>query len=277
MRKHLLSLLAGCFCVSQLAQGAPPAPSFTIYGKVRDDHGNPVGTSIGTVILSRPTGEELLRTPSDATLGVGINYTLHVAMDAGTTTTLYKPTAMFTGQPFAIHVAINGVTYSPIEMATANWVAGLPGGMVRIDLTLGNSSGNDGLPDAWKQDVINSDTTGRLRTLADVRPNDDLDGDGFTNLQEMIAGTNPLDRSDSPSLSIVSVANGIAHLQFLAIRGRTYTITSSTDLATWTPQPFSTDPSGANPVSARIEPDGQLLDVFVPAGSSVAFFKLYVE
>jgi hypothetical protein len=198
-------------------------------------------------------------------------------MDAGTTTTLYKPTAMFAGQPFVFHVLFNGTTYTPIETPTATWVAGLPGGMIRIDLTLGNSSSNDGLPDAWKQDLINSDTTGRLRTLADVRPNDDLDGDGFTNLQEMIAGTNPLDRTDSPTLSVIGVDNGVAHLQFLAIRGRTYHITSSTDLATWIEQPFSTDPTGANPVSYRIEPDGQLLDVYVPAASSDAFFKLYVE
>src|SRR5256885_296930 len=112
MRKHLLFLLIGWVAVSPLAQAAPPAPSFTIYGKVRDDHGNPLGTSIGTLILSRPTGEELLRAPSDSSLAVGINYTLHVAMDAGTTSTLYKPTAMFTGQPFAIHVLINGVTYT---------------------------------------------------------------------------------------------------------------------------------------------------------------------
>jgi hypothetical protein len=208
---------------------------------------------------------------------LGINYNLHVAMDAGTIPILYKPTAMFVGQPFVIHVVINGVTYTPLEMQGATWTAGLPGAMARIDLTLGPGSGHDGLPDAWKQDLISSDTTGRLKTLADIRPGDDLDGDGFTNLQEFIAGTNPLDRSDSPSLSIISVTNGIAHLQFLAIRGRTYNITSTTDFVTWSPQPFSTDPSGANAVSSRLEPDGQRLDVYVPVGPSVGFFKLYVE
>lgn len=277
MRTLILITLAAYSFTAYLVKAAPPAPSFTIYGAVRDDHGNPVGTSIGTIVLSRPTGEELLRSPSDRSLGVGINYNLHVPMDAGTTPALYKPTAMFTAQPFVIHVVINGVTYTPIEMQGANWTAGLPGATARIDLTLGPSSSNDGLPDAWKQDLINSDTTGRLRTLADIRPGDDLDGDGFSNLQELIAGTNPLDRSDSPALSIISVANGIAHLQFLAIRGRTYHITSTTDFVTWTLQPFSTDSSGANPVSYRVEPDGQLLDVYVPVGPSVGFFKLYVE
>lgn len=277
MRAIIVAALLSVLETARILNAAPAAPSFTIYGMVRDNHGNALTTSAGMVIVNRPGGAEIIRGPSESNLGVGINYTLHIAMDAGITPTLYKPTAMFAGQPFTLVVIINGVTYAPIEAQGSNWAAGLPSASARIDLTLGPSSGNDGLPDAWKQDLINADTTGRLHTFADIRPGDDLDGDGMTNQQEFIAGTNPLDKSDALNLSIIAVANGIAHLQFYAVRGRTYHLTSTADMATWAQQPFSTDPSAANLVTSRLEPDGQLLDVYVPVGTSAALFKLYVE
>ena len=277
MRAFLLFLLVSVCFLTRLVQAAPPAPSYTIYGTVRDAHGNPLNTLAGEIIVSRPTGEEIVRGPSESQLAPAINYTVHVAMDGGTTPVLYKSNAMFTAQPFTIKVLFNGVLYTPIEMQGANWTAGLPGASVRINLTLGPSSANDGLPDAWKQDLINSDPTGRLRTFADIKPGDDLDGDGLTNLQEFIAGTNPLDRSDALSLSVIEVNNGIAHLEFYAVRGRTYHLTSSSDMVTWSQQPFSTEPTAANQVTSRLEPDGQLLEIYVPVGTTSALFKLYVE
>lgn len=269
----LLSVLA----IAGNLNAAPAAPSFTIYGMVRDTHGNALTTSAGQIVVNRPAGAEIIRGPSESNLDVGINYTLHIAMDAGTTPTLYKPTAMFTAQPFTIVVIINGVTYTPIEAQGSNWMAGLPGASLRIDLTLGPSSSNDGLPDAWKQDLLNADSSGRLHSFADIRPGDDLDGDGMTNYEEFVAGTNPLDKSDALDLAVTEVSNGIAHLQFYAVRGRTYHLTSSTDMATWSQQPFSTEPTATNLVTSRLEPDGQLLDIYVPAATAAALFKLYVE
>jgi hypothetical protein len=99
----------------------------------------------------------------------------------------------------------------------------------------------------------------------------------MTNQEEFIAGTNPLDKSDALDLAVTEVSNGIAHLQFYAVRGRTYHLTSSTDMATWSQQPFSTEPTATNLVTSRLEPDGQLLDIYVPAATAAALFKLYVE
>jgi hypothetical protein len=48
-------------------------------------------------------------------------------------------------------------------------------------------------------------------------------------------------------------------------------------MATWSQQPFSTEPTATNLVTSRLEPDGQLLDIYVPAATAAALFKLYVE
>ena len=64
-------------------------------------------------------------------------------------------------------------------------------------------SDDDGLDDAWEQEVIDSDPDDAIETLADVNPGDDLDGDNLTNLQEfMFPRTDPLDAdSDDDNLT----------------------------------------------------------------------------
>ncbi|MCD4811496.1 DNRLRE domain-containing protein [bacterium] len=53
-------------------------------------------------------------------------------------------------------------------------------------------SDNDGLADWWEQKTIDVSDTDNLTSLADIRPEDDLDGDLSTNLEEQNVGTNPL-------------------------------------------------------------------------------------
>ncbi len=51
---------------------------------------------------------------------------------------------------------------------------------------------NDGIPDWWEKMVIDYSDSDDIETLKDVRPEDDLDGDLSTNLDEFLAGTDPL-------------------------------------------------------------------------------------
>ena len=53
----------------------------------------------------------------------------------------------------------------------------------------GNDSDSDGLPDEWEKEQFGNLTYG---------PGDDPDGDGYTNLQEYLNGTNPTNPSDHP-------------------------------------------------------------------------------
>jgi hypothetical protein len=81
---------------------------------------------------------------------------------------------------------------------------------------------NDGLPDAWE--VANGLVVG---------VNDaglDPDGDGMTNLQEYLAGTNPLDRGSVLRLEALADPAGVV-LRFTAQAGKSYCLQFSDSLS----------------------------------------------
>lgn len=272
----LLLLLVGATVFP--ASAYPPAPFHRIYGTVRDSRGNPLATRTGTIILSGAGSGEIVRTVSDTKAGPGFNYALPVPMDSGSNSLLYSVSAMRPLLPFTIRVVIRGVSYVPIEMTGATWNVGDPSASTRLDLTLGVDSDGDGLPDQWEDDLINGDTTGRLHSLADVNPNDDLDGDGQTNLQEYLAGTYALDQSDGLRLQLVGLKDGVAHLRFLAIPSRSYSISSSSNMNESIPQSFSLAATGTNPGISYRSDDIRTVDVYVPtSGRGNLFYMLQVK
>lgn len=274
---RLLAFIAAWSCAAPLAFAFPPAPHHTFYGVVRNDHGTPLGANAATIILNSDTAE-IARVPVDPTIGPGINYTLRVSMDAGTIAQLYTPSAMRPTMPFTIKVEMSGTSYVPLEIVGKAWAIGQPGGRTRIDLTLGVDSDKDGMPDAWEQDIIDSDPNDGYKTLADVKPGDDADNDGLTNLQEYMAGTYALDELDGVAVEVINVSNGIAQLRFLAVTGRTYRIRSSTDNKTWVDQAFSVKPSGEDAIGRYRAIDVRTLNVYVPwANSRGGFFQLFAE
>ena len=214
----------------------PPAPHHLFYGMVRDEFGSPIAAG-AEVILETLSGVQI-KTTVIPNLEPGVNYRLAVPMDAGITSDLYKPTALRPTVPFLIRVRIGTVNYLPIEMIGDMSRMGQPGQRTRLNLTLGEDTDGDGLPDAWER-LINPD-------ISKVRPGDDSDKDGMTNLQEYLAGTYAFDPKDGFTLNIVRVNNGAPVLEFTAIRGRTYTLQGSPDLKTWTTQSFRIPAEGAD-------------------------------
>lgn len=274
---RLLTLFAAWSLTTPMAFAFPPAPHHTFYGVVRNDHGTPLGAGAGTIILSTETAE-IARVPVDPSIGAGINYTLHVAMDAGTLAQLYTPTAMRPTMPFTIRVEMGATSYVPLEIDGKAWTIGQPGERTRLDLTLGVDSDRDGIPDAWERDIIDGDPNDGYKTLADVRPGDDADNDGLTNLQEYLAGTYALDELDGVAIEVVNVAGGIAQLRFLAVTGRTYRLRSSIDNKTWRDQVFSVKSTGEDAIGRYRAIDVRTLNVYVPwANSRGGFFQLFAE
>ena len=277
MSTRRLLLLVAFLLGGSYAEAFPPAPFHTFYGVVRDELGRPLNSEEGVIQLIGSSAE-IARTISDTTAGLGLNYTLHVPMDAGTVAQLYQVSAMRPLLPFTIKVVIRGVSYVPIQIVGKTWSMGNPSEKTRLDLTLGVDSNNDGLPDAWQQAVVDADTTGRLKSINDVKPGDDLSGNGLTNLQKFLAGVNALDKFDGVKLDVVGVAGGLVRLRFLGITGRTYTIRSSLNSTTWTDQVFSSDPTGANPVTTYRANTVQTMDVYVTWPSAThGYFQLFAR
>ncbi len=273
--KPLLILAATGLAVSP-ALAFPPAPSHEIYGTLRDEGGRPLDSGEGVVILSG-TSAEITRNFVDAAIDRGVNYRLGVPMDSATSSQLYQVTALRPALPFTIRVVIRGVNYVPLQMAGRVWTIGSPGGRTRLDLTLGVDSDGDGLPDSWERGLINGDPDGRLTALDEVRPGDDLDGDGLTNLQEYLIGTYALDKIDKLDISIKEVKDGFARLEFATVSGRTYYIKSSGDLATWTDERFALSATVDTQGSLRAG-DTSLISIYVPLnGRPNLNFRLHAE
>lgn len=276
--KKLLSplIISALMGLSPSAQAFPPAPAHEIYGTVRSEEGRPLDSNEGIIILSG-SATEITRAPSDEIIGQGVNYRLNVPMDANILTGLYQVSAMRPALPFTIKVLIRNVAYVPIQMVASTWNIGQPGGRTRIDLSLGVDSDGDGLPDSWEQSLIDSDPSGLLSDLSDVRPGDDLDKDGLTNLQEYLLGTYALERTDGLVLEILGLKDGQAHLRFAVVSGRTYTIKSSTDLTTWRTVDYAMQPGGATVPFSRAR-DTTIVNAYVPVGGATSMsFRLYAE
>lgn len=231
----LLLLLMACISETPRSWAFPPAPHHLVYGLVRDEFGNPLHIG-GAVVYLEVDGGATVRAEVVPGQAPGVNYQLRIPIDAGITADLYKPTALRPTVPFRIRVRVGDVDYLPMEMSGASELLSKPGEATRLDLTLGVDSDGDGLPDAWKWAVI--EAMGGGLTLADIRPDDDLDGDGLTNMQEYLAGTYAFDPEDGFSLDIQGVDNGRSLLEFTAIRGRSYTIHVSSDMVTWSQRSF---------------------------------------
>lgn len=254
----------------------PPAPHHTLYGMVRNQFGDPLTATRGEVILESPTGAQL-RTAIVSSLQPGVNYSLEVPMDAGTAADLYQPTALRPFFQYRLKVVIGSTVYLPIEMMGNFARIGKPGESTRLDLTLGEDTDADGLPDAWERTLIAI----YGGTLSSINPNDDTDGDGISNLDEYLAGTYAFDPSDGFRLTLVGVNEGHSQLEFLAIRTRTYTIQASVDLQQWTPVSFRILTNGASGalLSDYLATDVRNLRIEVPpqGGTTNRFFKALVH
>jgi hypothetical protein len=279
-RRVVWSGLAVAMAVLLPAHAFPPAPHHLVFGMVRDEQGNPLSLA-GAEVLVEVGGAVVGRTTVSAGLDAGVNYRLTIALDSGTTSDLYQPTALRPTVPFRMRVKVGNVTYLPIEMTGASGLLTRPGESSRVDLTLGEDTDGDGLPDAWERNLIAA--MGGGKTLADIRPGDDADGDGLTNLQEYLAGTYAFDPTDGFNLTLRSADDERSVVEFTVIRGRSYTIEASADLQHWDSIPFLIPAEGATAALHDIYTATDVrivratLGPFAQGEAAPRFFKLMVH
>lgn len=211
--------------------GFPPVPAHTVYGIVRDQYGVPLIDSTAQVFFQTAFGTNLVAMVQPG-LAPGVNFQISVPIDSGQTSDIYVPTAMLPAAPFRLLVKMGGKSYVPMEMSGNFAQLGEPAQSTRIDLTLGVDSDLDGLPDAWELSMISS---GHLNlSLKDFRPDLRIGGNSLTVMDAYLAGTYPWNPTDGFRLDIIGMQETLPIVEFMALRGHTYTIRSSDNLVEWT-------------------------------------------
>ena len=82
----------------------------------------------------------------------------------------------------------------------------------------------DGMADDWEQAIVDADPVDGILNIGGVLPGDDFDNDGWTNLQEFQAGTNPLDQQDVPQPTVFYI--GFAGADDANVGSPTYPLSS---------------------------------------------------
>jgi hypothetical protein len=121
---------------------------------------------------------------------------------------------------------------------------------------------------------------GLYETLQDIRPDDDLDGDGMNNHQEFLSGTNPLLSTD---LLAVTRFAGVPNktrmaITFTTVENRTYYLltASPSDAKRWSPVPTGKSVDDP-PVYQTFNGSGRDITVYIDGTLPAAMYRVAVN
>ncbi len=257
------------------ATAFPPAPFYTIYGDVRDANGLLIPAGGATIIFSYQ-GKEVARYPITSVAGADYNYMIRMRLDMNSSgTAVYNSIAVKSGLEYTLKVEMGGVTYLPLELSVTLPKVGAPADRKRLDLTLGEDTDKDGLPDDWERALLFR-LGYPITDLWRITPSGILEADGLTNLQKYIAGTYSADTEQAFYLKITSASATDVSVEFYTLTGKVYSLEKSTNLSTWTPVLFSIN--GA-PTSLYTGTASEVVSAQIAwvAGEEKAFYRLKVR
>lgn len=269
----LLVLLAA----SVRAAAVFPLPSFTVYGKVHDWNGRALSSgNAATVIVSDTNGVELARCDVKSGVYPTLTYRVQIPMASGR-----MAGRGVKGAPVTFKVYFDGQMHA-VSAGQAMPVIGNPADAIACTLVIGTFTGADALPDEYKELLQPYyEALGRGTSLSDISGNDDFDGDGYSNLQEFMAGTIPVLGSDYLKINQFSVlANGSYALSFLSAPGRTYRVPKSKSVSSnsWETAVFAkTASEPPDQTFFTSEQDDNITLYLLPTTNTAAFFRLEAQ
>ncbi len=274
-----LGLGCAALFVCSRAAAYPPAPSYIIYGVVRDQVGATLQVDGAEIILLRDN-VEIGRAPIFKDFRVDSHYELSIRIDQSRSASrVYSTRAVAPQGIYSLVVVMNGQNFYPIEVS-GTLRAGNGGERVRLDLNLGADTNNDGLPDAWQEWQLYQ--AGRRPGTAGwdinlITKNGDFDGDGISNYAEYVAGTFAGDATERFELKITGKTVTQVAFEFFGITGKAYPIEESSDLKTWTNVPMATTPTGASAPYFKAPAVGVVTAYVAIGAGSNRFYRLTVR
>lgn len=270
------ALIAATSAFAAAKPSLPQAPVIT-YGLIRDEYGAPLTKASQAKLALLKNDDREGRVYSSCAVGdsgiPGMNYRLSLEIDTSGPRRTY---AVLSGTPMFVKASRGDVVeaLSPV----AEFTTPTQGSKQRLDYSFGTDADHDGLPDDWEEWVL--DLAGRDSSPAAIvafKPGDDADGDGMTNLQEYLAGTDPFLSTDLLKIESFEVIPGTnrAKLSFYTSVDRKYRVLMKETLkgGEWTPVATSRD-SAAELVYEPYAGNGRLMTVYVDARLASMFFRV---
>lgn len=247
----------------------------TYCGQAIDGYGWPYQSDADVILRSETN--ELTRYSIDGQISPGINFMLYLNLDDNRTTNRYASGTVVTGMP--INIIIRD-TYGQKTIMESNAVPAIsdPGTVTLINITAGTDSDGDGLPDLWEQELVDF-SAGAYTNITDVHPEDDFDGDGFSNGEEYYCGTFAfLDYDYFYIDRIGNQENGRFKVDFITVPGKTYQLQTCTNLIaeSWSTCPYSPTADGALTTDAAIG-NGNRIYMYIPFSTGSHMMRVLVQ
>lgn len=273
--------------IAWLAQAGQPQPPVVIYGQIRDEYGQPMDSGAEVVVLSPYMGggigpmatvmppREYGRYVLNGPIFVGVNYRITIPLEDAQP--LRHPNAAMTGVPALVQVLINGVEQPLVPLGPLT-IPG-PGGVMKLDFSTAQDIDGDGLPDAWEELMV-AWSGGLFKTIYDINPDDDFDGDGMSTKDECPAGTLPFLATDVFTItrSQPDAATGRMALSFTTVDRKKYHVLVSGSPAGGNWQQVATATTSDGPLAYQIfEGTGRKMTVYVDGSVPAAFFRIGVN
>lgn len=238
MKRTIVNIgLLVCMAVAVQAQNAVPLPPFTVYGMVKSWNGRAYSSNDNATVIAKIGGVEVDRCQAASGVYPDLNYRIHIPMASAPVSGKGS-----TGDSISFEVYYDGQTHA-VPPGETPPVVGQTGTAMACNLVVGTDVDGDGMPDEYENLLLPYYVeAGRGTSIWNILPNDDFDGDGYSNEQEFIAGTIPVEESDFLKIDeFKQSAAGLMALRFLSAPGRTYTVPQTTNLIStvWTPSELS--------------------------------------
>jgi len=271
--KRIATIFCGLFSLAAAAFAGLPRPMVIYYGQACDRFGQVYKDGADVILMLGDV--EVGRATVAGSLAPGVNFAVRVPLDGDPDDDgNYVEWAVDEGDELDIWVS-DSAGLRQVESCVVPPV-GEPGSAVALRVMAGEDADGDGMLDDWE----------RANGLDPADPSDadeDLDGDGQSNLSEFLAGTLPWHAGDlfAADSSGVTPAR-MFRLSFPSVYGKVYSVAAAPlELGedggfAWSKCPFALE-DGAEPTLLRVEGTGEPIAVYLDLSALGGIWRLEIE